>query len=185
MQHEYEAKYLNIDIEKLRKKITDLGGKQIYPRRLFKRYVFESDILKENRAWLRVRDEGESITMTLKKTTGTGDIEGTQELEIEVSNMHDTVEMLKNFGLEQKRYQENYREKWALGDVILDIDTWPQIPTYIEIEGYTEKAVKKASQELGFDYEDARFGSADEIYLNEYGIDILKMDELLFEAPNE
>lgn len=48
------------------------------------------------------------------------------------------------------------------------LDEWPWLPTYIEIEGPTEAAIKETAHKLGFDWADAKFGSVDTAYLDEY-----------------
>lgn len=83
-------------------------------------------------------------------------------------------------GLREVRYQENYREEWQLGNVVFDLDTWPSLPTFLEIEGPDEPAVRQAAEQLGLDYAQARFGSVDEIYKTETGRDILAEPTLLF-----
>lgn len=60
------------------------------------------------------------------------------------------------------------------------LNTWPDIPTFLEIEGLDEKSVRAATESLGFNYADAWFGSIDIIYLKKYGRDILKEPNLLF-----
>jgi adenylate cyclase class 2 len=78
------------------------------------------------------------------------------------------------------RYQENYREKWGLGEAVFDFDTWPDLPTFVEIEGPDEASVRRAAAAAGLDYAAARFGSVDEIYRSELGRDILAEPTLLF-----
>jgi adenylate cyclase class 2 len=78
------------------------------------------------------------------------------------------------------RYQENYREEWRLGDLAFDFDTWPGLPTFLEIEGPDEASVRQAAARLGLDYADARFGSVDTVYRSEQDRDILAEPTLLF-----
>ena len=92
------------------------------------------------------------------------------------------AEILSRLGLQQVRYQENYREEWRLGEVVFDFDTWPGLPTFVEIEGSDEVSVRQAAVALGLDYSRARFGSVDEIYISEVGRDILAEPTLLFSA---
>ncbi|WP_228815390.1 CYTH domain-containing protein [Nocardia puris] len=90
------------------------------------------------------------------------------------------AEILTAIGLTQTRYQENYREEWSLGDVVFDLDTWPDLPTFLEVEGPDESSVRRAAADLGLDYSQAKFGSVDTIYLAELGRDILSEPTLLF-----
>ncbi|WP_419184137.1 hypothetical protein [Streptomyces caniscabiei] len=48
----------------------------------------------------------------------------------------------RNDGLRQVRYQQSYREEWQLRGVTYDFDTWPDLDTFLEIEGSSEAAVR-------------------------------------------
>lgn len=181
MKTEYEAKFLDIDINEMRKKLSSLGAECVHSERMMHRVVFESEYLQNRRAWLRVRNEGDVTKLTLKAASDATDITRIKEVEVSVADFKATVDLLIGLGLEQKRYQENKRESWRLGDISIELDSWPNIPPYIEIEAGSEEEVRSVSENLNFDYESAVFGSADEVYKNHYGIDILKMDRLIFE----
>jgi len=116
----------------------------------------------------------------LKQVTDATHINGTTEIEVEVSDLEKTAELLKALGLRQVRYQQNYREEWQLDGVTYDLDTWPGLPTFLEVEGPSEQAVRAAVAELGLDYSEARFGSIDLIYKSELNRDILAEPTLLF-----
>ncbi|MEV6558965.1 class IV adenylate cyclase [Nocardia sp. NPDC051756] len=182
MKHEYEAKFLSVDVDCLREKFRELGAIQVFSRTLLTRKIFESDALSSG-AWVRLRDEGARCTLTLKRVTDATSIDGTTEIETTVGDLHALGEILVELGLRQVRYQENYREEWQFGDVVFDLDTWPGLPTFLEIEGPSESAVRLAAARLDLDYAEARFGSVDEIYKRETGRDILAEPTLLFEYP--
>lgn len=179
MKHEYEATFLNIDVAALQNRLTELGAARSLPRTLLTRKIFESDNLDDGQ-WVRLRDEGARSTLTLKQVTDAGSIEGTKEIETEVGDLHAMADILRRVGLREVRYQENYREEWQWGEVAFDFDTWPDLPTYVEIEGPDEASVRQAAAALGLDYAEARFGSVDEIYKSEAGRDILAEPTLLF-----
>ncbi|MGY4952740.1 class IV adenylate cyclase [Streptomyces nigrescens] len=178
-QHEYEAKFLEIDVDALRDHLKAAGAEQVFPKTLFTRLIFENDTV-QGEQWLRLRDEGGKTTLTLKQVTDASHINGTTEIEVEVSDLEKTAELLKALGLRQVRYQQNYREEWQLGGVTYDLDTWPDLPTFLEVEGSSEQAVRAAVAELGLDYNEARFGSIDLIYKSELNRDILAETTLLF-----
>ncbi len=179
MKHEYEAKFLAVDVVGLQDKLTRLGAVQAFPRTLLTRKIFENDAL-DGGAWLRLRDEGTRSTLTLKQVTDSTTIDGTTEIETEIADLHAMADILRRLGLREVRYQENYREEWRLGEVAFDFDTWPDLPTFIEIEGPDEASVRQAASLLGLDYAEARFGSVDEIYKSEVDRDILTEPTLLF-----
>jgi adenylate cyclase class 2 len=184
MKHEYEATFLAVDVADLRAKLTALGAVQAFPRTLLTRRIFENDTLGSGQ-WLRLRDEGTRATLTLKHVTDATVIDGTTEIETEVGDPHAMAGILHGLGLREVRYQENYREEWRLDDIAFDIDTWPDLPTFVEIEGPDEATVRRAASLLGFDYSEARFGSVDEIYKSELGRDILAEPTLLFSEADK
>lgn len=179
MKHEYEAKFLAADVAGTQTKLTTLGAVQAFPRTLLTRKIFENDSL-DGGAWIRLRDEGTRSTLTLKQVTDATTIDGTKEIETEVTDLHAMADILRRVGLTEVRYQENYREEWRLGEIAFDFDTWPGLPTFLEIEGPDEASVRQAAALLELDYTKARFGSVDAIYKSEAGRDILAEPTLLF-----
>jgi adenylate cyclase, class 2 len=184
MRHEYEAKFLSVDVTDLQARLTKLGGSQEFPRTLLTRQIFENDAL-DGGAWVRLRDEGTRSTLTLKHVTDSTTIDGTTEIETEVADLRAMAEILSRLGMAEVRYQENFREEWRWGEIAFDFDTWPGLPTFVEIEGPDEASVRRAAAALGLDYSQARFGSVDEIYKTELGRDILAEPTLLFASNSE
>ncbi|MFI7666599.1 class IV adenylate cyclase [Nocardia sp. NPDC049526] len=184
MKHEYEAKFLAIDVDAVRAALTALGATQLFPRTLLTRKIFDNDTLARG-AWVRLRNEGSRSTLTLKQVTDASTIDGTTEIETTVGDLDAMAEILAHLGLREVRYQENFREEWQLGDVVFDLDTWPDLPTFLEIEGPDEAAVRRAANLLSLNYAEARFGSVDEIYKSETGRDILIEPTLLFSVTQE
>jgi adenylate cyclase class 2 len=66
MSLEIEAKFMEININDLRKKIKENGGKRVHKMVMYKRYVFDLLDSKE-KGYIRTRDENGRITITLKK----------------------------------------------------------------------------------------------------------------------
>ncbi len=118
------------------------------------RRIYENDTF-ERGTWIRLWDEGTRSTLTLKQVTDGTRIDGTKEIETEVTDLHATADILRRVGLTEVRYQENYREEWRLGVVAFDCDTWPGLPTFLEIEGPDETSVRQAAALLDLDYSKA------------------------------
>lgn len=179
MRHEYEAKFLAVDVTALQSTLTGLGAVQVFPRTLLTRRIFESDALGRD-AWLRLRDESGRSTLTLKQVNDATTIDGTTEIETEIADPRAMAEILRRLSLSEVGFQENYREEWRLGAVVFDFDTWPGLPTFLEIEGPDEASVRQAAALLELDYAEARFGSVGGIYRSEAGRDISAEPTLLF-----
>jgi len=165
MNLEIEATFVEIDKDELRAKLKNAGAKLVKPEVLMRRIVFavgEHD-------FTCVRDEGNRIILTYKNHLS-DTLTGTEEINVEVSNYEDTIAILKASGLRAKADEDSYRETWELDDVEIDLDTWPWIPSYVEIEGPTAESVEQVSNELGFDMKDAIYGSVDEVYKLYYDV---------------
>ena len=165
MHTEYEVRILEIDREKVLKKLEELHAEFQWDC-LQKRYVYDF-IPKIDGKWIRLRTNGKKTTLTIKNLVSS-EIDGTQELEIEVDNFERTNLILKELGYEAKGYQENKRCQYLLNGVEIDIDSWPLIPTYLEIEGSSEDAVYNAVESLGFSKDDITTRDVEGIYLD-YG----------------
>lgn len=147
---EYEATFCDINIDEIRKKIKNLNGKLLKPMFNQKRTVLNFPKGHEIRGgWLRVRDESDKITMTLKIMESNGSIEGQKEIELIVNSYENAVNLLRTIGAEEKAVQETKRELWELDGVELMIDLWPFLEPVIEIEGKNEADVKKVAEKLG------------------------------------
>jgi adenylate cyclase class 2 len=181
MDTEFEARFLAIDTEAIRDRVTAKGGVCVVPRTLMRRIVFKNDDIAERGGWLRLRDEGRRITMTYKETTSDiSAIDTILEAEIQVDDFQAAKALLEAMGFKALRYQENYREEWKLGEVTLDLDTWPGLSTFLEIEGPGEDAVRATADALGLDFAHAGYGSVDEVYLAVLDRDILAEKTLTF-----
>lgn len=187
MKIEYEATFIDINKEEVRERLQKAEAILIRPEYLQKRIPF--DLPKdepEKHRWLRVRDEGDRITLSLKESAGEK-IEDQKELCIEVNDFEEAVNILKSIGCRAKSYQENKRELWKLDGVEITIDTWPFLEPFVEIEGKSEKEVKDVSEKLGFDYSKAIFGATDILIRKKYGISLEKINntpKIVFDMEN-
>ncbi|MGE3770520.1 MAG: class IV adenylate cyclase [Bdellovibrionales bacterium] len=163
MQTEIEAKFLNIDRDAMRVRLSEEGFVCVKPDFMMRRIAFDVPGTDFN-TWARVRDEGDRITISFKRTHDQNNVTGTEEIEVTVNDFEQGVRLLVACGLIRKGYQETRREVWQRGDVEVTLDEWPCIPPFTEIEGPSESAVRGAAIELGFDWKDALFGAVGAVY---------------------
>ena len=104
------------------------------------------------------------------------------ELEIVVSDFEETNRILEKLGYLPRTYQENFCIEYLLNGIKFDIDIWPKIPPYMEIEGESEQAVLGAISMLGMSYEEFTTRDVDSIYNDVYGISLDKIKILKFSA---
>lgn len=188
MTTEFEVKFLEIDGDALRQKLISVGAQNIYRERLMKRNVYMDEDptrLSHQGKWLRLRDEGDKITLTLKQEQGYH-IESVKEVEIEINDFEKAHTLVLGLGFIQKSYQETRREKWILDDVEIVIDTWPWIPTFVEIEGKNKVDVQEVSGKLEMEWDKRMFGGVAKIYRKYFQIDedtINNFPRIVFDDP--
>lgn len=171
MNPEIEVKFVNVAIDDIRQRLQETGAELEQPMRDMKRALIEEEHHAAEDMFIRIRDEGNKVTLCLKKKTKSleaSTIDSTYEIETTVGDFDTAVELFKVAGWHYITCQESRRETWRLGEVEVVIDEWPWIQPYIEIEGASEAAVKQTAAELGFDWADAVFGSVDVIYHRDY-----------------
>lgn len=176
MQTEIEAKILEVNVEDVIAKLNALGAKKI-GEKMQKRFVYDFNLKIEN-SWIRLRTDGAKTTLTVKEIHNDG-IDGTKELEIIVDDFEKTNLLLEKLGYIAKGYQENKRISYILDNVEIEIDFWPQIPPYLEIEAKTIPEVEAMIKKLGFDISQSTSISTIKVY-KKYGIDLEAIKELKF-----
>lgn len=188
MKIEFEATFTNIDKDEIRNRLKKAGAVLERPEFLQKRVTFNFPIGHENKnGWLRVRDEGDKITMIIKIIDGEK-IENQKEIGLTVDDFSEAVEMLETIGCRKKSYQETKRELWTLDGVEIMMDEWPFLEPLVEIEGRSEEAVRNVSEKLGFDYTQAFFGCVSPLYAKKYGVAEVfvnnEVSEIVFNGKN-
>ena len=190
MQAEIEAKFLNVDIDDVRSTLQAAGAKLEEPMRLMRRALIEESHHYENHAFIRIRDEGDKVTLTYKKR-GHRDahaIDNVSEIEVVVSDFDKTVAIFSEAGWKYKTFQESRRETWSLDDAEVVIDEWPWLEPSIEIEAETEEKVRAVAEKLGFDWSDAFLSHIDSVYHQKYDFaegyrGIIDLKEIRFDSP--
>ena len=177
MQTEFEVKVLEIDLDKIRLKLRDLGAQFVGEGKM-RRYVYDFSPIRKN-SWVRLRDEGGNVNLTVKEIQDDG-VDGTKELEVAVGDFDKMHLMLQKLGYVARAYQENWRESYLYNGVMLELDSWPMIPAYLEIEAASEIAVMEVLKELNLDESKVTSENTTKVYAR-YGIDIHAFKELRFE----
>jgi len=183
---EIEVKFLNIDPASIESKLKAIGAERIFEK-LYRRKVFDYPDLRLHKkgAWIRLRDEGEKITLAYKERIGMKTSDGKtnddsmEEIEINVSDFNKTAELLDKIGFIEKFYQENKRIRYQLDDIEFDIDFWPQLDPYLEIEAHSWEKIDEAIKLLELNPEDKRIFSTNQIYKLK-DIDELDYKEITF-----
>jgi adenylate cyclase class 2 len=186
---EIEAKFLAVDHDALRAKLRELDAECVQPMRVTKRknYDFPDCRLdKEKSGWVRLRDSGDGKMTLAYKQLNNREFDGTHEVSVGIDNLEATDAFLQAIGLEQQNYQETKRESWMLDGCEVELDEWPWIKPFLEIEGPDEVAVKACAQKLGLDWSAVCHGSVEVAYQAEFDVTESEVDfmpVITFEEP--
>jgi adenylate cyclase class 2 len=179
MKTEIEAKWLDIDLDDMRSRLKSIGAKLEAPERIMTRKIYDypDQRLQKVSGWVRLRDEGDKITLSYKQLNDRT-VTGTKEVTVMVDDVDATSLFLEAVGLEVKSIQETKRESWKLGKVEIELDTWPWIPSLLEIEAPSEDELKHTAELLSLDYAKALHGSVETAYQAVYDVTEAEIDAI-------
>jgi adenylate cyclase class 2 len=174
---EIEVKLLEIDPVEMETKLLALGAKKIFDD-VFEEWLFDREEWASFRGRVRVRKTNTGVFLAYKETTKDSS-KGNLEIEFEVPSAETAISFVEKIGIPFARHQQKRRVHYEIGKLSVDVDFWPKIPPYVEIEGETldeiEDLVKKLELKNKRTELDAR-----QIYKDVYGIDISEIKELVF-----
>lgn len=167
MNTEIEVKFLRVTHDDVRAKLREIGAVCESPMRLMRRVTFDNAAMKAKNGWIRVRDEGDKVTMGYKQTDSLN-IDGTKEIETTVGDFETAVAIFKQLELDGGSFQESKRESWRFGDTQIELDEWPWLEPFIEIEAPNEQLLRDMAAKLGFDMRQAVSGDVMAAYREQY-----------------
>lgn len=183
MPKEIETRVLDIDKAAIVEKLERLGAKKmkdVLQRRMT--FDFPDRRLDAMDAWIRLRDTGDGKVELAYKCQAAKEGSGIaecEEVEFVVPDMETVERFLLLIGFERKSYQESKRISFTLDDLTFDVDEWPILPPFVEVEGPSHERVLEGVRMLGFEEKDTFPGSAGAIY-EKHGIDWKALKEIRF-----
>jgi len=174
MPKEYEYRFNTYNKKDIISKLKELGAKYFGTFK-FKVMVFVDHNNSEK--YIRVRDEGHRVTMTVKNNlTDKFPIEN----EVIISDFDEGINILLAVGCKKKYYYEKYREIWNLKNSEIIFDMGPGIPELMEVESIKKKELDDICKKLDLDIKNYQGFSNNKVYLDLFGIIIPKTLDLTF-----
>lgn len=185
---EIEVKFLNIDKPAVEAQLLALSANKVgdYEYR-WRTFDYPDWRLDKQAAWLRLRDEGNKITLAFKQRLGVNTHDGSandtgmEEIEVIVSDFADTSSLLLKLGFVEKHYAEKRRTRYEKDGIEFDIDTLPEIEPYLEIEAPAWEQIDQAMEWLKLNPADKKIFSANQIYAQK-GIVVADYIRLAFDG---
>ena len=185
---EIEVKFLDIDVAQIQEKLQVIGAERIgeAPSQI-ECFDYQDHRLAASQAWVRLRTEFEKTELTYKQRLGVTSIDGStsdtgmKEVQIEISNFESARQFLLSIGLIEKFTEERKRIRWQKDEVEIDIDTWPLLKPYLELEGKTWESLQELATLLGLVWDDHKKFSAMQVYalsgIDENSYSVLTFDQ--------
>lgn len=147
--HEHEIKVLDVNIDDLTKKLEEIGAKKVYDdvRTIIALDTENKYFLNEKDKLIRVTDEG-SIKVTMHVNQSNPEIKA--GIKFKTSRLKETMDFFHEMGLNPISKVKAPRISYELGKIDFDIDKFPAIPPFLEIdienieeEGHTVESLLK------------------------------------------
>jgi adenylate cyclase class 2 len=131
----------------------------------------------EDNWFLRIRSksDGESEVTWKAKSDLIGIIRKHKEINFKIGEPEKMADLFEEIGLEKYARQEKDRTSFIYKDWQFDLDQYPGMPAYLEIEGKDEASIKEALALLGLE-KNKTWAKGERILIQDtYGLDWYNM----------
>ena len=161
IMRETEIKILEIDREKVERKLRALGARKVFDDEIHALYYDDSSgSVRKRKGALRLRREGEKAVLTYKGHVGDRGAKIRDEREVRVSDFDATRSILESLGfsvwLEMKKHRTSYRLRGGHFELDKYSGMYGYIPEFLEIEGPDVETVRSFARLLGFAAKDCK-----------------------------
>ena len=174
MANEVETKVLDIDAEAIKKKLAALGAAQTQENKLVVDWFRTKGVKEGEDPWfLRVRSysNGTHEVTWKAKSEILGTARRHKEINFTVSDPEKMGELFEHIGLERYAHQEKIRTSFTFKGWTFDMDRYPKMPAFLEIEGTSNEHVREAMKLLGLE-RNRTWAKGERILIQEtYGLD--------------
>ena len=172
MSLEIEKNFYSYNEQKLKKELKSMNLK-------YKINLLKTHKVKHNGLTVRVRDEGFRKTFTIKNKKNIN--EYNKEYQVNVSNIKETITMLKLLGIKNFTYQEKIRETYFYKESEICFDYVPGQENFLQIESKTQKELYDLCDKFNLNKNDEKIDMNTHFGLNR---DEIK-DKIQFKYLNE
>ena len=168
---EIELKVLDINKESFITKLESIGARRVGVFFIHDRtFDFDDERVRQKGDLFRLRVINGDVELVYKDDTKTGDgFREQTETQTGVTDLAAMETILKKIGCRPVRDRQKIRTEYLLGKTKFEIDEFPDIPPYLEMEGSKESIVE-ALKRLGYKKQNTTDMTATKV-LESYGVD--------------
>jgi len=180
---EKEIKILEINEEKLKKDLEELWAKKTFEWIIHDVYYdfpdWEELKMEKNKRMFRIRTKWEEHIYTIKrKRKKMWEQEWAiikDEHETPITNIESFSKVLEKYGMTKTREKKKHRISYALAWAEFDIDTYEEIPTFLEIEESSRENINFWMRKLNLENHDILLWGSRKIFKH-YWVKYLDFD---------
>lgn len=178
------------ELEKIKQKINVINIIDIHQLPIVKVREILSDSMLEKQfrefiinpnKWVRLRESNGKVELTTKHILEKQEskFQKVLENEIDVSSLEETNLILESIGLSRRSYQEKIRYSYKYKDAEIEIDLWPLLKPYLEIECDNEETIDEIINKLNLESHEVVSINTEQLY-KRINIDVHSLSELKF-----
>ncbi len=154
---EIEVKILEIDEEEVMKKLKGLGAQKVFEGEVSSVYFdFQGKRLEKKGKILRLRKKNNKVILTFKNLISQDKAKIMDEYELTVEDFETMKKMFEEMGLFPLYEFNKHRTTYKLGKTHFEIDKYPEIPAFLEIEAPDLDTINQFTSEFGFSREEVK-----------------------------
>jgi len=146
---EIEVKILEINREKVVARLAELGAVKVFDGEMKTVYLDSESGLGKGKM-LRMRLKGDKFIVTLKIKKKDREAKVSEELETEVEDFGNMMKIFENLGFMEVSVDERVRTSYKIKNSLVEIDSYEDIPEFLEVESPDKKELKEIVGLLGF-----------------------------------
>jgi len=148
---EIEVKILEINVEEVEEKLKKMGAEKVFEGEVVSIYFdFPDKSLEKEGKILRLRQKGDKVILTYKELISQDKAKIMDEYELNVDDFESMKKIFEGIGLCPLYQFRKHRTTYKLKRTHFEIDKYPDIPAFLEIETPDLSTIDEMISELGF-----------------------------------
>lgn len=178
--YEIETKVLEVDPAKVAQGLQKLGAEKVQDTKLVVDWYGPKGLTHngDDPWFLRVRSysDGKSEVTWKGKSDKLGASRQHQEINFLITDAEQMGELLLALDFELYAHQEKFRTSWKYKNWRFDLDKYPNMPEYLEIEGDSELHIQEALKMLNLQNHKTSSEGERKLIQDEYGLNWFEMN---------
>ena len=151
---EIEVKILEINVEEVERKLKKMGAEKVFEGEVISIYFdFSDKSLEKEGKILRLRQKGNKVILTYKELISQDEAKIMDEYELEVDDFSSMKKIFEGIGLSPLYEFKKKRITYELNQIHFEIDEYPGVPAFLEVEAPDLCTIDEIVSELGFSKE--------------------------------